>query len=413
MSAPVPTVAPTTERKAQRVVPTPLSSTELSVLLYKNTSTVKDKEVDLNSVITKANVKKYLTLTKINAVAEQQLATIRKHSLCGQPLTTEEIDALAKQAKLDEAKLAKVAITEDMKLTPQEKKVAKSGWEKQQTFTAEDQVKLDAIQQQVDDFLANDASRVQLEKYNGAPAKEDKEATPPMSKEAIRKDVVSGFKFKFSVDSYEVITHVINLSIREIFLHSFEVCLSECLRVVRPTHVPWGKLHSKMLSGVYFNTPAVYNQVHSESSEDESEVEVEVEPEVETDVGTTGEDSVAPVQEKIVLRQFISTMFKALCATEPRFADLKLSRTLTFILDEIVFNVLDRYANILKTLLHVSGSKTVTDKFAVSATKLLLTDHITSSPENAQVILDVVYEHLEQFQAAQKERKERATKAAE
>ena len=53
--------------------PTPLSTDEINQLLFKNSTQYKNRNVDLDSVITRANVKKYLTLSKLNQKAESWL----------------------------------------------------------------------------------------------------------------------------------------------------------------------------------------------------------------------------------------------------------------------------------------------------------------------------------------------------
>jgi hypothetical protein len=340
-----------------REQPEPLTETELTDFLFRNTVDFKNKSIDLDTVITRANIKKYITLEKINNKSEQLLKVINK-VINKESLTSDE-DALYLES---------------------------------QTIATE--------------YLA-DASE----------ATKDKLCT--LDDNSKLKNIISSFKYKFSMDSFEVITHIVNLFIREIALHSLESCLANKLRVVQPNHIPWDVLQSKLTAGIYFNTSVVYNEIHSvEDDEEIEEVEEEEVEETEEVVDNTeGEDETVEesvVEEtsteggKIRLRQYISTMFKALCSSEPRFKDLKLSKKLTLLLNDLIYNVLDRYSNILKSLLNTTNSKTVNGKFSLIATKILLQDHIHSDQESVNTILDVVQDRLERLhEAIQLKRNER------
>jgi hypothetical protein len=363
--------------------PTPLSTDEINQLLFKNSTQYKNRNVDLDSVITRANVKKYLTLSKLNQKAESWLAVLKKKALL-------------------EKVVANVELSED------ETKVLNGATQ----LSEDEQALIQTAQEQVTAFLQN-ASPVQKKKFSELTG--DKQFT----------DVIMSFKYKFSVDAFEVITHVVNLFAREIIVYSLEECLASKLRVVQPNHIPWEKLQDKLLSGVYFNTLVVHNQIH-QSDEEEQETEeeqvVEDSPADDQPAEETGSDddqtseSEQPVEDKkIKLQQYISTLFKALCSSEERFTNLKLSKKLMAVLNELVYQVLDRYANILKTLLDVSSSKTVNGKFAVYATKILLQDHIYTTDEKTSVILDVVQDRLEKCheQAAAKKKEHADTQTTD
>lgn len=344
-------------RKTRSPPPTPLTDDEISALMMKNLVAYKDKTVDLDSVITRANVKKYLTLSKLNHKPEQWVTAINK-VIGGEPLTPED------EANVAEAKVAVATFLED-------------------------------------------CSKAKQEKFGGA-----------ADDAQVLKQAVSGFKYKFSVDAFEIITHVINLFVREIIIHANEQCIASKLRVVSPSHVPWKKMHSKLLAGVYFNTLAVYEQVHAaededddldEAAEEAEEAEAEAaEAEPDADLDADAEPVVAP---KIKLRQYIQTMFKALRTSEERFNEVKLSQKLIAVINDIIYQVLDRYANVLKTLLDVSDSKTVNGKFALHATKTILQDHIFATDEKTRTVLDVVQERLERLHEQAAKRKEEAEEA--
>ncbi len=349
-------------REPRTPPPTPLTEEELNALLFKNSAEYKTKTVDLDCVITRANVKKYLTIEKLNNKPETWLSVIKKVE-DGQELSADETDMLA------------------------------------------------AAKQKVSDFL-EDASKSQKDKFGGAESDNGK-----------LREAVSSFKYKFSVDAFEVITHVVNLFVREITLHALESCLAapKCPHVVQPYHIPWTKLHDKLLAGMYFNTLTVYNELHDDEDEnteateedevvDEEDAPIEETTEVPDDITDSVQpDDVSNKEDKIKLRQYISTLFKSLCASEARFNSLKISRKYMRVINDIIYQTLDRYANVLKSLLDVSNSKTVNGKFAIHATKIILQDHIYSSDETTRVVLDVVQDRLERLHELASKKKEEQT----
>jgi len=308
--------------------------------MLKNSVEFKNKTIDLDSVITRANIKKYLTVGKLNRTPEEWLAVVKKVG-AGEELTDDET------VKLEEAKKA------------------------------------------VADFLET-CTKTQKTKFGGAA--ED---------HAVLQSAVSSFKYKFSVKAFDIITHVVNLFVREIIVYANEECLATKLRVVNPTHIPWCKLQDKLFAGLYFNTPTVFAETRF--AEEEEVVEEEVEDDVESVAAEEDEEKADEVKKqsavkKIKLRQYIQTMFKSIRSSEERFNELKLSQKLIQILNDIVFEVLNRYANVLKTLLEVSSSKTVNDKFALYATKNILQDHVFATDEKTRVVFDIVNERLDRLE---------------
>ena len=96
--------------------PTPLSTDEINQLLFKNSTQYKNRNVDLDSVITRANVKKYLTLSKLNQKAESWLTVLKKKALLEKvvanvELTEDETKSLngATQLSEDEQSLMQTA----------------------------------------------------------------------------------------------------------------------------------------------------------------------------------------------------------------------------------------------------------------------------------------------------------------
>lgn len=355
--------------------PTPLNDDEIQSLLMHRELTFKDKTYDMDSVITRANVKKYLTQSKLNHQPEQWLYVIKKVNAINS-LKSGGLDDATKEALLK--KFGNDSLSEDeTKLFEEAKSV-------------------------VSDFLNNvpSASKSVQEKYGGKSV-DDLETV---------QSVISSKKYKFSVEAFDVITHVVNMFVREIIIYALEECLSKKLRVVQPCHIPWRKLEDKLMAGIYFNTRTVYNECHSFECEEEVDEEEDVEEDaveeetavedVSKDTETEEVDEVNTEEEKIKLRQYISTMFKVICSSEERFTGLKLSKTLKSVINDIIYQSLDRYANILTSLLHVSSSKTVNCKFAKHATEILLNDHVFAEDEQTKVVMDNIEERVERVARA-------------
>ena len=56
---------------------------------------------------------------------------------------------------------------------------------------------------------------------------------------------------------------------------------------------------------------------------------------------------------------------------------------------------MDRYVKVIKSLLMVGNSKTITDHLAVIATMIILQDDIHTSDDDIQVILDLIQARVE------------------
>ncbi|KAG6958958.1 hypothetical protein JG688_00010303 [Phytophthora aleatoria] len=164
------------------------------------------------------------------------------------------------------------------------------------------------------------------------------------------KDISSSMKYKFSKFAYEAVTHVINL----------------------------------MESVVADSSDAVEETTDEETAEDTPEVKV----------------------SKPRLSQYISNTFKEIVVRDERFKGLLLGKEITALVNDIIFQVLDRYANVVKSLLETANSKTVNERLALIATKVLLQDHIHTSNEDVAVVLEVVQARLDQLKEQPEEETE-------
>jgi chorismate mutase len=176
-----------------------------------------------------------------------------------------------------------------------------------------------------------------------------------------------------------------------------------------------------MISGLYMNTPLVYGLIHKTeeeadvSEEAEVEEEVAVEDEASTEVESTtdvtestddtevvdgGEDKPKVKKFRPKLTQYITNAFKEITTREPRFHGLLLGKEVTALVNNLIYQVMDRYVNVIKSLLRVGNSKTITDHLAVIATVILLRDDIHTTDEDVQVIVDLLQERVEALKVA-------------
>ncbi len=327
----------------------PLVNNELSELMNNCSIDYKGKTYDMSTIITRANVKKYIVSNKLNFQFEEWLKIINKLD-SNESLTTDESNEL-----------------ENIKI-------------------------------KVDEYIFDKMPKNKRNTFNEKPENQK------------LNDVVKSMKYKFSVDAFEVITHTINLCIQEILSYSFEECCALKLKTVKSDHIPWQKLKDKLLAGIYFNTLIVNNQINSQNIDDsKSNEETEnIEEPVETteDNDESEDKQITPQEKKIKLKQYISTTFKVLSSNDERFNTLKLGRSLSEVLNELIFQSLDRYANILNILLEASDSKTVSCKFALYATRYLLSDHLYATDEKTRSILHVLEDRIDRLDVINKEKKE-------
>ncbi len=316
-------------------------------IVMAETGVIKDKQVDPRKLIGTVHVKKWLADTKINGEIEKWIKVIKK------AMPTEEVP--------------------EPELTP------------------EDLVVLEECKKRVADYLKDEASASLKAKIL--------ESTDEMKN---LKDVSSSMKFKFSKFAYESITHVINLMVREILVFTCDNCASQRAKLTKPVHVPWDELRDKPLAGLYMNTKTVFDALHpveEEEFEEEPEEDVPTEEEDTTELEEKEEDQEEVVEvvkvAKPRLFQYISNTFKEIVSHDARFKGLLLGKEVASVIDSVVFQTLDRFAKVIKSLLDTANSKTVNERLALLATKILLQDHIQSCDDDVRVILDVVQARLE------------------
>lgn len=321
-----------------------LTQQDIGDIVMASRGNIKEKQVDPRKIVGTIHVKKYLADIKINGTVESWIAVIKKltaareEGLDSPALSAEEAEALAECKKQTKA------------------------------------------------YVNGDASSI-LKKKIAESSDELKNL----------KDVSSSMKFKFSRYAYEAVTHVINLMTRELIVFLCDSCASQSAKLTKTAHFPWGSLQDKMMAGLYMNTLAVYHQVHpaAEVDEEAADEEAHEEPSEDNIASDMEAMNVAPNKTpKPRLSQFISNTFKEIVSRDERFTGLLLGKEITALVNSIVYEVLDRYANVIKSLLQTANSKTVNERLALIATKILLQDHMHSSDDDVKVVLDVVQDRL-------------------
>ncbi len=338
----------------------PVSEQEAKDVVFATTGTLRDKTVDTTKLIGPVHIKKRLADTNINGDIEKWIEVIRK-------LTPEVVEGVEQPVP---------------ELTPEEALV------------------FEQCKKQVAAYLDNEASQSLKDKI-----KDCKDELKNL------KDVSSSMKFKFSKFAYETITHVINLMVREIVVHTCDNCVAQKAKLTRPSHIPWDVLRTKQLAGLYMNTPVVFEALHPVEEEDEEEEEEVVEEEaVEQEEEVVGDDEEVvedkeedkkDKQTKPPLYQYVANTFREVLVRDERFKGLLFGKPLSVVLDRVVFETLDRFSKVIKSLLETANSKTVNERLALIAIKILLQDHIQSCDDDVRVVLDVVQARLEVLKEAQ------------
>lgn len=349
-----------------------LTDEDVSSIVLAATGSVKDKQVDPRKLVGAIHIKKYLADAKINGKVESWISVIKRIT-----------------ADPEEGQPKYEATSHDLELLEQCK--------------AETQA-----------YLDTKASEALKAKVGGESQDEYKNL----------KDISSSMKYKFSRSAYEVVTHVINLMVREILVFTCNNCAAQGSKLTKVSHIPWADIQTKLLSGLYMNTKATFDVLHPvDDVEEEEETVEEVEEETTEEVEETEEDlesdeaSPAPVEEtkstKPRLSQYISNTFKELTSRDERFKGLLLGKEVTAIIDRIIYQVLDRYANVIKSLLETATSKTVNGRIAVIATAILLQDHVHAVADDVNVVLNVVQKRMDELEIAAKVKEEEKKKKKE
>lgn len=326
-----------------------LTSEDVGSIVLATTGQIKSKEVDPRKLVGTIHIKKYLADAKINGKVETWISILKK-------LT----------APLEEGQTA-----------PE--------------LTSEEVEALEVCKAETAQYLDEEAS--------GALKKKVEESTDEFKN---LKDISSSMKFKFSRYAYEVITHVINLMVREIIAFTCDSCASQKAKLTKVAHIPWGQMQDKLLAGTYMNTKAVFDALHPVETETPvEETPVEETTEEETSEEESAEEAAKPTKPR--LSQYISNTFKEIVSRDERFKGLLLGKEVTALVNDIIFQVLDRFAKVIKSLLQTANSKTVNERLAVIAVKILLQDHLHASDADVAVILDVVQARLEDLKTLPEE----------
>jgi len=342
-------------RKSTKSAKTPvpayvnLTSENVGAIVLATSGSIKDKQVDPRKIVGTIHIKKYLADAKINGKVETWISIVKK-------LT----------APLEEG-------------------------ETREELTADEVEALEQCRVETAAYLESEAS----------PALKTKVAESTDELKNL-KDISSSMKYKFSHFAYETVTHVINLMVRELLVFTCNNCAAQKAKLTKVDHVPWRDIQTQMLSGLYTNTKVAFEATHPTLITVDEPVVEETEEEESSEETTTEEETVAAPVEKAPkprLSQFISNTFKEIVSREERFTGLLLGKGVTALINEIIYQVLDRYANVIKSLLQTADSKTVNERIAVIATKILLQDHIHSSDEDVSVVLDVVQVRLDELRA--------------
>lgn len=330
-----------------------LTQEDVSSIVLATSGKIKDKEVDPRKVVGTIHIKKYLADAKINGKVETWISIVKK-------LT----------ASLEEGKV-------------------------REELTAEEVETLEQCKAETLAYLEDEASEALKKKVS--------ESTDEYQN---LKDISSSMKFKFSRYAYEVITHAVNLMTREILTFTCDGCASQKAKLTKVAHIPWHELQTKMLSGLYMNTKAVFDSVHPSTEEVETEEAAPVD-DVEAPVETSETEEPEVEEEAKVakprLSQYISNTFKEIVSRDERFKGLLLGKEITALVNEIIYQALDRYANVIKSLLQTANSKTVNERLAIIATKILLQDHTHSTDEDLEVVLDIIQSRIEDLKAVPEE----------
>lgn len=327
-------------RKGSKTVSTFIEMTteEVGAIVMASGGQIKDKVVDPRKLIGTIHIKKYLADTKINGKVETWIAIIKK-------LT----------APLEEGQA-------------------------REELTAEEIDVLEQCKKETALYLEKGASAALKTKVS--------ESTDELKN---LKDVASSMKYKFSKFAYETVAHVINLMVRELLVFTCGNCASQKAKLTKVAHIPWESLQTKLMAGMYMNTKATFDTVHPTA-----------EPVVESDAAVeegdvSGDETPEVKATKPRLSQYISNTFKEIVSRDERFKGLLLGKEITALVNDVVFQVLDRYANIIKSLLETANSKTVNERLALIATKIILQDHIHATNDDVAVVLDVVQSRLEEL----------------
>lgn len=220
--------------------------------------------------------------------------------------------------------------------------------------------------------------KAEVDEYLSRARKSPRESVATLAEEIEGlKPVISSMKYKFSAHAFEAIAYLMNLMIREVLVFTCDNCLSTGHKLTRQSNIPWEQLKSQPFSALYMGTRVVQEALAGRKLEFASE-----------DLSRT----------RVKLTQYITNIFREITNREERFSKVLLGKDVLVVVNDVVYEVLDRYASIAISLLSVgSGSKTITCQVALLATRVLFQDYAYRAEGVAKFVLSLVESRIERI----------------
>lgn len=228
-----------------------------------------------------------------------------------------------------------------------------------------------------------DLSKVLNEEYQkkvGALIKEKEQKNEEIQLNSIVIDVLSKHKYKFSSNSFKVLSVFLDLMIEEITLHAMNELVKNKKSIINLKYIFNNENTSGDLYGIYSKLSTYINEKKAQSSTETVESAEPSEPaeaSEETPEQTTGEptESESTETKSINFEFYIRKICNKLKVSSEDFAKIKVSEKYQKFCSNLLLDFLDNVVPLTKILLEVMTTKTITDLVFETIIKIQLYDN--------------------------------------
>lgn len=228
-----------------------------------------------------------------------------------------------------------------------------------------------------------DLSKVLNEEYQkkvGALIKEKEQKNEEIQLNSIVIDVLSKHKYKFSSNSFKVLSVFLDLMIEEITLHAMNELVKNKKSIINLKYIFNNENTSGDLYGIYSKLSTYINEKKAQSSTETVESTEPSEPteaSEETTEQATGEttESESVETKSINFEFYIRKICNKLKVSSEDFAKIKVSEKYQKFCSNLLLDFLDNVVPLTKILLEVMTTKTITDLVFETIIKIQLYDN--------------------------------------
>ncbi len=239
-----------------------------------------------------------------------------------------------------------------------------------------------------------DLSKVLSEEYQkkvGAMIKEKEQKNEEIKLNSIVVDVLAKHKYKFSNNSFKVLSVFLDMLIEEITLHAMNELVKHKKSIINLKYLFTNENSSGPLYHIYSNLATYQTEKNNQtvSTVDSTETSENVETTETTEESSEQQESEDKSGKSINFEFYVRKICNKLKLTSEEFNKIKVSDKYQKFCSNLILDFLDRVVPLTKILLEVMTTKTITELVFETILKVQLFDN-----EHLTTLLDELHKRL-------------------